>query len=236
MSIRSVLFTITLLYFPALSFAQPSGLVGKTDDDMAFRSDSEFVVIPTDISISLKFTTRTGNGEKAVSAHIEERTLIYDWLSDMNISYSGQEETEFETESDGSLFSRRTAQVVSSKIVTTIENDIQLVGLAALIGQLDDLIYESFSANYAPKDSLKELQKTAIEDLIRESTAYQGENNIKLSPKGISMMDINTQDFGEESLQKLLEENDLDSNQSISEDQISFLGIQHRISIELLFH
>jgi len=232
---RNILSTLILLCISGFVIAQPSGFVSKNGDDMAFRSDTEHLIVPSEILVSILLTTTSGDKDNAVDDHLSRREQLFSFFEKIGASYSGQSDEQFDTDNDKSLFTRKKTYEVSSILSISVQSDEQLISTAALINNTKNLRYESFSAEYTPSDSIEILKKSTIDSLISDSQNYQNKNSVKLSPRGISKMDVDTETFGDGQVTKLLKENDLDSDQVISTDSIGIIGVRHRIAVEILF-
>jgi hypothetical protein len=88
---------------------------------------------------------------------------------------------------------------------------------------------------YDEDDSVEAIQKRVINDLIEDAQEYQLENSVALTPRGISKMDIESVAFGEEALDRLIEDNRIDDELTLSAESIQIIGVDHQVSAEILF-
>ena len=215
--------------------AQPSGTIDKTDEDISFSTDSQIRVRPKSINVVMLLNSASDDENTAAARHTEVQNLLFKSLEKIGTNYEGQVAEEFETTTSTSLVRRSRTYNVSSKVTADAITDKQLVALAALIDQTDNLEFESFVTEYGPNASPDEVQKNVVNELISEAQAHQKAHNTTLSPRGISKMEIETEYFGEEEIEELLEDNDLDRASAVSAEAIQLMGIQHEISAEILF-
>lgn len=215
--------------------AQPQGVQSPSSNDITFGSDSVIVVTPEQVYVNLELQSSTDEESLVIQNHRELQTDVLAAIDAIGATYQGQADEDFEVRRSSGFIRREQSFLTSSRIEVTLKTDDQLVELGNLIDERRELEFLEFNLEYSESDSLEEIQKRVIDEIIADAQTYQKENGRKLTPRGISKLDIASEEFGQETLEDILEDNRLRDNPAISDDSFSLIGINHEISAELIF-
>lgn len=231
MKSRLLCLTVALI-LSSVSYGQSLVKIQFTQDSYYFSTEEQLTVYPENIIVTLTLQTSANHEDEATSHHTLVRQTVFEALDKAHTSYQGQPDEEL-TKRKGSGFHRAERITTSSNIFVTVYSDKQLKFLAQLIEDSSEISLVGYEQIYPSSNSVEEIEKKVIQALLSESEKYQRENDFRLRPLGISELNIESEDFGENVLSKLMEDNRIPEEAQISSSNLEITGIRHTVVAEL---